>query len=182
MHVRKNKDQPYLIDKEYGEMVIAHMNLERQGEAKAFELACEVLNKVSKRQLNATMLAKFRQMSIERDEEFAKVHKGIKDSTEATKPKAWKEQKAITEEEAKEAWELKKKLEKEIAKTQADYKDLVEETYMRVISEGHYNASGTEHAELEKMKLEAMILARIIESKAYDCVRVELGINEAQIQ
>ena len=52
---------------------------------------------------------------------------------------------------------------------------------MRVISDKAYNPEGMNDQELEVMQLQAMIFSSVIMCKAGDCVRVELGITEAQL-
>ena len=81
------------------------------------------------------MLIKFRDMAIERDEEFAKCHKLIVDGLEQSKPSNWQAQKEISEEEAREAIKLMAEKKEEVKKAQVGFKDLIEEVYYRIISE-----------------------------------------------
>ena len=131
--------------------------------------------------INPIMLQKFLDMSVSRDPDYANLHNAIVQNTETKKPRNWVEFDKLDEERAKEALTLKKKYQKDIEKSRGDYKDLVEECYMRLISNKAYNPDGLKDKELEMMQLKAMIFSSVIMCKAGDCVRVELGVNEAQL-
>mmetsp|Transcript_16000 Transcript_16000/g.24810 ORF Transcript_16000/g.24810 Transcript_16000/m.24810 type:complete len:211 (+) Transcript_16000:218-850(+) len=182
LRLKAHAKNPKTISKEYLSVISQMIQAERNVIRNGLEVACEFLNSERgvSRPVNFTPMhiEKFLEISQARDENFAKVHTFLKKGIQEKKPANYvpAREAPLTLPEARKAYFLRKKLVEEFTTKMPDYKELVEEVYLLIISKADQGE------ELEEKKQQALFQSIAIKSKANDAVTEQLGFDELMLE